>query len=227
MPDVKRQVKIITEQATVDRPSGVEGFPLREWSISIVLLNDQGDEIPATIFNKVTYKLHESFGSRQKQTFNQPPFRISEEGWGEFDMEIVLTAIDRGGDHSILHDLNFQSARYEAKHTITFKNPKPGLVAVLRESGPIPGDENKKKADDSKKKKKGGDKGIDMESLAEMMTKLREDDLLHVVQLIHDNKSPDTYTKNDVDAGEFHVDLYTVPDSLLEQLWNFCRETVK
>jgi transcription initiation factor IIF auxiliary subunit len=47
-----------------------------------------------------------------------PPFKISEEGWGEFDMEIICTGIDKGGDHSILHDLNFQDTRYEAKHII-------------------------------------------------------------------------------------------------------------
>ena len=48
----------------------------------------------------------------------QPPFRISEEGWGEFDMNIVLTAAEKGGEHTIVHDLNFQQSQYEAKHPI-------------------------------------------------------------------------------------------------------------
>ena len=55
---------------------------------------------------------------RSQSAFTQPPFRISEEGWGEFDMSIVLTAIDKGGENTIIHDLNFQSARYEAKHPV-------------------------------------------------------------------------------------------------------------
>jgi hypothetical protein len=38
-----------------------------------------------------------------------------------------------------------------------------------------------------------------MEKLAEGLVKLGEDDLLHVVQMIHDNKSEDTYTKNDIE----------------------------
>lgn len=50
--------------------------------------------------------------------FKKPPFRIEEKGWGEFDMSIVLTAVSKGGDHSLPHDLNFQSERYEAKHQI-------------------------------------------------------------------------------------------------------------
>ena len=38
-----------------------------------------------------------------------------------------------------------------------------------------------------------------MEKLADGLVKLNEDDLLHVVQMIHDNKSEDTYTKNDIE----------------------------
>jgi transcription initiation factor TFIID/TFIIF subunit len=55
---------------------------------------------------------------RYVAVFTTPPFRISEEGWGEFDMQINLTTIDKGGDHIIYHDLNFQSNKYDAKHPI-------------------------------------------------------------------------------------------------------------
>lgn len=33
-------------------------------------------------------------------------------------MTIVLTAAHKGGEHSLSHDLNFQSERYEAKHQV-------------------------------------------------------------------------------------------------------------
>lgn len=33
-------------------------------------------------------------------------------------MEIVLTAIDKGGDHTIHHDLNFRDERYETIHPV-------------------------------------------------------------------------------------------------------------
>lgn len=52
------------------------------------------------------------------QVIKKPPFRIDEKGWGEFDMTIVLTAVGKGGDHTLEHDLNFQSERYEAKHQV-------------------------------------------------------------------------------------------------------------
>lgn len=33
-------------------------------------------------------------------------------------MVITLTGIDKGGDFALMHDLNFQSEHYEAKHPI-------------------------------------------------------------------------------------------------------------
>ena len=110
----------------------------------------------------------------------------------------------------------------------TFKNPKPALLAALRESGPVPGDENGLKAkrpaggEESAKKKKRTDKNVsgtvvrqdtdwqtdtskvDMDRLAEGLQKLNEDDLLQVVQMVHDNKAADSYTKNDVEREYFH-----------------------
>jgi transcription initiation factor IIF auxiliary subunit len=56
--------------------------------------------------------------------FKKPPFRIDEKGWGEFDMSIVLTTVNKGGDHTLDHDLNFQSERYEAKHQVV-RLPRP------------------------------------------------------------------------------------------------------
>lgn len=49
--------------------------------------------------------------------FSDPPFRIEEEGWGEFDMAIAFQAPDYK-EQVISHDLNFQTNRYEAKHTL-------------------------------------------------------------------------------------------------------------
>ncbi|KAB8270274.1 putative Ran-specific GTPase-activating protein 1 [Aspergillus minisclerotigenes] len=222
-----QNVRLVTEQHVVNKDSGVEGFPLRAWSIEIYLVNDHGEQVPANVFDKVTYTLHPSFGDRAIQTFKNPPFRISEEGWGEFDMQITLHA-DK--DHYVTHDLNFAQTRYESKHVITFKNPKPALLAALRESGPVPGDENGVKSkrsaasEEGSKKKKRTEKSVDMDKLADGLQRLGEDDLLQVVQMVHDNKAPDSYTKNDVEQGEFHVDLYTLPDTLIKMLWDFTQE---
>ena len=115
-------------------------------------------------------------------------------------MTIDLFTTEKGGKNTLVHDLNFAKARYEAKHVVTFKSPSEKLVNILRETGSVPGDENgARKKTDAEKKKKRAAGAVDMEKLADGLVKLGEDDLLHVVQMIHDNKTEDTYTKNDID----------------------------
>ena len=46
-------------------------------------------------------------------------------------MEIVLTAAEKGGEHSLPHDLNFQSERYEAKHTVVSLRRRFSLDAAM------------------------------------------------------------------------------------------------
>ncbi|CCJ31520.1 unnamed protein product [Pneumocystis jirovecii] len=65
-----------------------------------------------------------------------------------------------------------------------------------------------------------------MDRLADGLQKLEEDDLLQVVQMVNDNKTPEMYVKNDVEEGEFHLDLYTLSDNLLTMLWNFTAKRV-
>lgn len=109
-------------------------------------------------------------------------------------MTIDLFTSEKGGKQTIPHDLNFLAARYENTKQVTFKNPSQALLTLLAETGPVPGGENGARKKDEKKRKRPA---VDMEKLADGLVKLGEEDLLHVVQLIHDNKSPDTYTKND------------------------------
>ena len=61
-----------------------------------------------------------------------------------------------------------------------------------------------------------------MEKLAEGLERLGEDDLLHVVQLVHDNKTEETYTKNDVES-EFHSDA--VATSVLTRAFQMASST--
>lgn len=48
----------------------MEGFPMRTWNISVYLIDDAGNDIDATIFEKVTYKLHPTFGKRANQSMS-------------------------------------------------------------------------------------------------------------------------------------------------------------
>jgi len=237
MTEIQRKVKLVTSQSILsDVPPAHEGFPMREWSIRIYLLGQNGEELPANVFDRVTYKLHPTFQNPHR-VIKKVPFLLAEQGWGEFDMEVLLHAIDKGGDHSIRHDLNFQKNKYESIHPVTFHNPRPNLLKALAASGPIPGadgapeengvskrDKRKNDGEERTKKKSRSERAFDMEKLAEGLQKLQEEHLLQVVQMVHDNKTPETYIKNDVEQGEFHVDLYTLPPHLTQMLWKFVQE---
>jgi transcription initiation factor IIF auxiliary subunit len=212
---------------------------MKEWTVEIYVLDQDGKEKPARCFTKAVYNLHPSFanpvqsmrprfamagclGERMALThltaFMEPPFKCTNEGWGEFEMTIDLFTTEKGGKQTIAHDLNFAAAQYENVHTLTFRNPSQALQQILRETGPLPSDEERKlkKADGGKKKKT-----FDVEKMADGLVKLGEDDLLQVIQMVHDHKDENTYVQNNIDQGEFSVDLYTMPDILLKLLWDF------
>ncbi|KAK6224032.1 transcription factor TFIIF complex subunit Tfg3 [Pestalotiopsis sp. IQ-011] len=217
---IERKVKLVTEQKNIDKESPVPEFPMKEWNVKIYMVDQDGNEKPATAFNKVTYNLHPSF-ENPSQTFTEPPYTCKNEGWGEFEMSIDMYTTEKT-KCTVYHDLNFQKPRYETIQTIQIKNPSQALLQVLRETGPVASDDDPKiakarKANDGKKRKAG----YDFEKMADGLTKLNEDDLLHVIQLIHDHKTDETYTKNDMDNGEFSVDLFTMPDHLVRMLWDF------
>lgn len=112
-------------------------------------------------------------------------------------MLIDMFTTEKGGKTTINHDLNFANPTYEVVHTVPFKNPSQALQQILRETGPLPSDEERKvkKADGGKKKKP-----FDIEKMADGLIKLTEDDLLQVIQMIHDGKDDSTYIHNNVDG---------------------------
>lgn len=81
---------------------------------------------------------------------------------------------------------------------MVFKNPSQALQERLRETGSLPDD--KKKAAGGRK---SGVQKYDYEKIAEALEKLEEEDLLRVIQMINENKGPDTYIRSDVDGKSF------------------------
>ena len=175
----------------------VENFPVRQWSIEIVLLDDEGKEIPATIFDKVIYHLHPTFANPNR-TFTDPPFRIEEQGWGGFPLDISVFLLEKAGERKIPHDLNFLQESYEVEHVIQIPLNKPLLTEELAKSGSIEettantGTIGKRRtttnttAEPKAKRAKTGSastvKGsVDLEKLAFGLTKLNEDDLVGVL----------------------------------------------
>lgn len=131
--------------------------------------------------------------------FVKPPFICKNEGWGEFEISIDCYTTEKTKLAPIIHDLNFQKNKYDNIHSVIFKNPSQALQERLRETGPLPTDEEhrpKKKGVASKK----STQKFDYEKIAEALEKLEEEDLLRVIQLINENKGPDTYIRSDVEG---------------------------
>lgn len=237
-------MRVKTSQHILPDLPPVENFPMREWSIEIVQLDKDGNEIPASLFEKVTYHLHPTF-ENPNRTFTELPFKITEQGWGGFPLNISLFLIDKGGERKITHDLNFLQDTYEVDHEIQVPHSKPSLIEELAKSGPIEEElaaitNAKRKAtvaatvaiEPKTKRTKPtaapmikGD--VDIEKLAFGLTKLKEDDLVGVVQMITDNKTPEMNVTNDVEEGEFTMDLFSMPESLLKSLWEYVEKNVE
>lgn len=219
----------------------VENYPIRQWSVQITMLDQSGNEIPANILDKVTYSLHPTFANPIR-TLKTQPFKVEEQGWGEFDIPITVHIVGLSGKQSerkFNHDLNFLQETYTLDHTISIPTNKSQVLnSLLLESGPVPAnnnlDTNKRKNDNDssnklKKQKSASGNGtpmkgqIDLEQLANGLTKLNEDDLIVIVQMVTDNRTNDMNIKNDIDNGEFTMDLYTLPESLLKSLWDYVK----
>jgi transcription initiation factor TFIID/TFIIF subunit len=52
------------------------------------------------------------------------PFKVEEEGWGEFDLGVTLHYVEKEGQKELTHDLNFQESRYESPHRLV-PHPQP------------------------------------------------------------------------------------------------------
>ncbi|CAO3574858.1 unnamed protein product [Mortierella alpina] len=64
--------------------------------------------------------------------------------------------------------------------------------------------------------------GINIQVLAQKFQELEPDDLVELVTLVKANQTADMYVKEDGEAGEFHIDLRTLGNDLLKELWQFC-----
>lgn len=120
----------------------------------------------------------------------------------------------------ILYDLNFVVLQYENVYFVMFKNLSQVLQVLLREMGLLLLDEERKQF------KKGGEgskkkKMFDVEKMVDGLVKLSEDDLLQVIQLIYDGKDEGMFIQNNVDQGEFLVDLYMLLDLLMKVFWDY------
>lgn len=153
-------------------------------------------------------------------------------------MDISVFFLEKAGERKVPHDLNFLKDSYETDHVIQVPLNKPILLAELEKSGSVEDtsatsakrktsltgavEPKPKKAKTATVSTMRGN--VDLEKLAVGLTKLNEDDLVGVVQMISDNNTPEMNVTNNADDGEFIVDLYSLPDGLLKSLSDYVKK---
>ncbi|KAJ1997111.1 transcription factor TFIIF complex subunit Tfg3, partial [Coemansia thaxteri] len=105
---------------------------LRNWSCS--LLDGRPKATHAHLLpyvKKVEFVLHETFDD-QHRVVSHPPYKIQEEGWGEFDLLIIVHFVNCPEPYKIVHDLSFHDGEsYQKNYDFTVPNPSAGFLALF------------------------------------------------------------------------------------------------
>ncbi|KAG9287820.1 hypothetical protein G9A89_017415 [Geosiphon pyriformis] len=127
----EKEIKVVTDQEILKNLKMEAGYPIRKWKVALFAVNDIGEKSPMRFVEKVEYHLHPTF-EKPIRVVKKPPFTLTEQGWGEFDMRIVLHFIDKTIPTKTLeHDLNFTKNHYEVPHILTFTDPKLPFKRLL------------------------------------------------------------------------------------------------
>jgi YEATS domain-containing protein 4 len=78
---------IVTGSCAFFLPKRAEGDHTHQWTLYLRGPNNE-DLSPA--ISKVVFTLHSSFDKRMIQDLTEPPFEVTERGWGEFDALIRI-----------------------------------------------------------------------------------------------------------------------------------------
>ncbi|KAJ1722538.1 transcription factor TFIIF complex subunit Tfg3, partial [Coemansia biformis] len=105
--------------------SGVE-YSLRKWSCTLLDGRPRASNAAHLPYIKeVEFVLHETFDNRHR-VVRRPPFRVEEEGWGEFDLVVIVHFVNCPEPLQFIHDLNFHEGElYEKKHHLVRPRPPP------------------------------------------------------------------------------------------------------
>ncbi|KAJ2523329.1 transcription factor TFIIF complex subunit Tfg3 [Coemansia sp. RSA 2049] len=141
--DTEVVLGIHTQQHDTGRTAvsgGIE-YSLRRWSCT---LHEGRSQVAGTTLlpyiQKVEFILHETFDTPHRALINsadlivvtRAPFRVEEEGWGEFDLVVIVHMVNSPDTYKIVHDLNFQEGEsYTKRYPFVIPNPTPGFLALF------------------------------------------------------------------------------------------------
>lgn len=112
----------------------------------ILYVRSLDNEDMSSYIKHVTFKLHESF-AEPIRVLSQPPYEVSELGWGEFTVHITITFVDALQEQpvSLQHNLRLfgegavpggDPLIFEKYDETVFVNPTAQALAVLKSPPP-------------------------------------------------------------------------------------------
>lgn len=132
-------IRVKTQQIIIKEAEDEDDLPLRKWLVEICMLDKNGNEVSADILEHCTYYLHKTFEHPVRKVI-EPPFTLSEQGWGEFDMKIVCNLIEKSGKFTIVHNIEFQDDAYAIDYTVQLPLTIPKLRSILVKNFTLPDD---------------------------------------------------------------------------------------
>ncbi|PWA02736.1 hypothetical protein BB558_001110 [Smittium angustum] len=114
-------IKTVQKPSPDNKIDKESGYPLKVWSINILEgrpgITQNSKALP--YIKKVEFHLHETFPNSIR-VVSKPPFSVSEKGWGEFTLVLVIFFNDKKiRPKEIYHDLSFQRGpEYTEKYNI-------------------------------------------------------------------------------------------------------------
>lgn len=112
-------------------------LPTRKWRIQVFILDQDGNEQPATLFDHVIYHLHPTF-EQPIRKFTEPPFTLDEQGWGEFGLKIKAKLKFCATIYTLHHELSFDENAYVTDYEGKFPFNRTKLRKELMNSGDVP-----------------------------------------------------------------------------------------
>ncbi|SCU89488.1 LAFA_0E18470g1_1 [Lachancea sp. 'fantastica'] len=212
LPYVERILRIKTRQSIVGGRKLSAELPTRKWQVDLWILGPNGEEIPANIFEKCTYRLHPTF-PQPILTMTEPPFALKQRGWGEFSYPIQCFFLNGGGEVEILHDLSFQESSYYSDIRIKVPTHIPALREALSLSGPVPSVVEATSVD--------SDAMSDLDNCIKKLVAGNEELVTDVVNLILHHPSVSRQLEKVGVADQFVFGLHQLPDFLLKEVSQF------
>ncbi|ORZ16477.1 yeats family-domain-containing protein [Absidia repens] len=127
-----QQVKISCESSWTSQQDA-DGNTLRSWKVTLAAVDD-GKEVPGKLqamLDHVEYILHPTFFNPRREVKDEP-YLLKEEGWGEFDLRIMLHFADDFAPREIIvFDLNFREPKYSKTHVVTFSDVSAEVASYL------------------------------------------------------------------------------------------------